>query len=195
MGKMSYPRILIQVPLVNVSRLRGLTHNVSQYFVASRAPQTEASSSVWVCCACNARPVVAARAKCGHLFCHVCSIRQRSVSTPFLLISIRTIRINNKSSSRLVQVPGLRRRDGSGPAELSGMTKIYLKIKFGMDHESCGHGVKIAGAQRQKIAMTSRMFLTLLLAGGRRRGRELPDILEDSHGRLITELGNFRDLK
>ena len=74
----------MQVPLVNVNRLRGFTKNISQYFVESpRAPQTEAGSGVWVCCACEARPVVAVRAKCGHLFCHVCSIRQRSVSTPF----------------------------------------------------------------------------------------------------------------
>ena len=77
----------MQVPLVNVSRLRGFTQSVSQYFVSSE-PQTEAGASVWVCCACKARPVVAARAKCGHLFCHVCSIRQRSVSTPSSLIFI-----------------------------------------------------------------------------------------------------------
>ena len=81
--KMSKICILMQVPLVNVNRLRGFTKNISQYFVESRAPQTEAGSGVWVCCACDARPVVAVRAKCGHLFCHVCSIRQRSVSTPF----------------------------------------------------------------------------------------------------------------
>ena len=73
--------ICMQVPFVNVNRLRGFTKNITQYFtVESRAPQTEAGSGVWVCCACNARPVVPARAKCGHLFCHVCSIRQRSVS-------------------------------------------------------------------------------------------------------------------
>lgn len=66
------------VPLVNVSRLRGFTQSISRYFVAeSSAPQTETGSGVWVCCACKARPVVAARSKCGHLFCHVCSIRQR----------------------------------------------------------------------------------------------------------------------
>ena len=76
-------------------------------------------------------------------------------------------------------MPRLWRRDGSGPAELSGMTKIYLKIKFRMGHESWGHCVKIAGAQRQEIAVTSRMFLALLLAGGRGRGRELSDILEN----------------
>ena len=83
--------ILMQIPLVNVSRLRGFTQSISQYFVAeSSAPQTEAGSSVWVCCACKARPVVAVRSKCGHLFCHVCSIRQRSVSTPSSLIFILT---------------------------------------------------------------------------------------------------------
>ena len=83
--------ILMQIPLVNVSRLRGFTQSISQYFVAeSSAPQTEAGSSVWVCCACKARPVVAVRSKCGHLFCHVCSIRQRSVSTPSSLIFIWT---------------------------------------------------------------------------------------------------------
>ena len=79
----------MQVPLVNVSRLRGFTQSISRYFVAeSSAPQTETGSGVWVCCACKARPVVAARSKCGHLFCHVCSIRQRSVSTPSSLIFI-----------------------------------------------------------------------------------------------------------
>ena len=79
--KMSKICICMQVPLVNVNRLRGFTKSITQYFnVESRAPQTEAGSGVWVCCSCNARPVVPARAKCGHLFCHVCSIRQRSVS-------------------------------------------------------------------------------------------------------------------
>ena len=59
---------------------------------------------------------------------------------------------------------------------------------------SWGHCVKIAGAKRQKIAMTSRMFLTLLLAGRRGRGRELSDILENCLRHLIADLSHFRDL-
>ena len=49
------------------------------------ASQTEARSGAWVCCACNTRPVVAVRAVCGHLYCHVCSFTQRSDSNKILL--------------------------------------------------------------------------------------------------------------
>lgn len=63
------------VPLVNVNRLRGFTQKLSHYLMKS-ASQTEARSGAWVCCACNTRPVVAVRAVCGHLYCHVCSFTQ-----------------------------------------------------------------------------------------------------------------------
>ena len=69
------------MPLVNVTKMKRLLG-------LGRKAAPAAAAGAWQCAACGQPPVVATRARCGHVYCHACSYVDRWLFNPFLQYTI-----------------------------------------------------------------------------------------------------------
>ena len=63
------------MPLVNVTKMKRLLG-------LGRKAAPAAAAGAWQCAACGQPPVVATRARCGHVYCHACSYVDRWLFNP-----------------------------------------------------------------------------------------------------------------